>query len=327
VRILVTGATGKLGNAVAGRLAGRGDEVVALVRDAARARELLPEGVALAVGDVTDADSVARACEGGLDAAVNCMGIFEQWLKDAGRFDRVNGEGARRVVAAAREAGATRVVHTSTFDVFDAAPGSTVSEDRVADYPKGTAYERSKQLAERLVLEEAAHGIEVVMVNPAGIYGPGVWVESGFDAMLRDALRKRLPAVPPGGLTLAFIDDVAAAHVAALDRGVPGERYAIGDGYATLRQMCEVAIAAAGRGRAPLTMPRPVAGAVARTGEAVANLTGRPPLLGRGQLEFFQWGARIEDDKARRELGIEITPWEDGIGRTARWIVDSGRAG
>lgn len=327
MRILLTGATGKLGNAVARRLAERGDEVVALVRDAARARELLPEGVALAVGDVTDGRSVERACEEGLDAAINCMGIFEQWVRDAGRFDEVNGEGARRVVAAAREAGARRVVHTSTFDVFDAPPGGTIAEDRVADYPKGTAYERSKQLAERLVLEEAERGIEVVLINPAGIYGPGVWVESGFDAMLRDALRKRLPAVPPGGLTLAFVDDVADAHVAALDRGEPGERYAIGDGYATLRQMCEVAVAEIGRGRAPMTMPAPLARIVARGGEAVANRTGRPPLLGRGQLEFFQWGARIDAAKARERLGIEITPWQEGIRRTARWIAESGRAG
>ena len=86
------------------------------------------------------------------------MGIFEQWFPDPGIFERVNAEGARNVIAAAREAGARRVVHTSTFDVFHAAHGGTVSEAALADYPKGTAYERSKQHAEELVLAEADAG-------------------------------------------------------------------------------------------------------------------------------------------------------------------------
>ncbi len=84
------------------------------------------------------------------------MGIFEQWTADPDVFNRVNAAGARDVARAAREAGATRIVHTSTFDVFHAARGGTVSEDGVADYEKGTPYERSKQLAERLVLERGA---------------------------------------------------------------------------------------------------------------------------------------------------------------------------
>ena len=86
------------------------------------------------------------------------MGIFEQWMPDPRVFERVNAEGARNVGRGAREAGARRVVHTSTFDVFHAEQGGTVSEDGLADYPKGTAYERSKQRAEELVLGQAATG-------------------------------------------------------------------------------------------------------------------------------------------------------------------------
>ena len=202
MRVLVTGATGKVGNAVARQLVDRGDEVVALVRDAARAREALPGGVELAVGDVTDPDSIRRAAAGA-DGVFNCMGLYEQWLPDPDTFERVNAEGSRDVVIAAREAGVGRLVHTSTFDVFHAVRGGTVSESALADYPKNTAYERSKQHAEELVLE-AAEGIEVVICNPAGVYGPGPWAGAGIDSMIRDAIRRRLPAVPPGGMTLAL---------------------------------------------------------------------------------------------------------------------------
>ncbi len=232
MRLLVTGATGKVGNAVARKLAERGDDVVALVRNAAKARELLPTGVELATGDVTDPESVRRAMEG-VDGVFNCMGLFEQWFPDPGVFERVNAEGARNVVAAAREAGVERAVHTSTFDVFDAETGGTVSEATVADYPKGTAYERSKQHAEELVLAEAERGIEVVIANPSSVYGPGPWQGAGLDRAFRDAIRRRLPGVPPGGMTLVHADDVAAGHLAAFERGKPGERYILADGYAT----------------------------------------------------------------------------------------------
>ena len=324
MRFLVTGATGKVGNAVARGLLERGDEVVALVRDEAKARELLPDGVELARGDVTDSHSVRRAAEG-IDGAYNSMGIFEQWLPDPETFNRVNAEGARNVIAAAREAGARRAVHTSTFDVFHAETGGTVNENGVADYPKGTAYERSKQLAEDLVLAEAARGIEVVIVNPSSVYGPGPWQGTGLDRAFRDAVRRRLPAVPPGGMTLVYADDVAKGHLAAFERGRPGERYILADGFASMREMVGVAVDEAGRGRVPPTLPVAVAKGLARVGEGASRLIRRPPLLGRGQLHFLLWQARADSSRAREELGMEFTPWQDGIRRTVRWMADIGR--
>jgi dihydroflavonol-4-reductase len=324
MRFLVTGATGKIGNGVARQLVERGDEVVALVRDPAKARELLPSGVELARGDVSDPASIRSAAEG-VEGAFNCMGLFEQWFADPGVFDRINAEGARNVIAAAREAGARRAVHTSTFDVFHAPQGGTVSEAQIADYPKDTAYERSKQLAERLVLEEAERGIEVVIANPSSVYGPGPWQGTGIDRAIRDAIRRRLPATPPGGMTLVLSEDVARGHLAAFDRGKPGERYILADGYAPMRELLELAVAEAGRGWVPPTIPLPVAKGMASGGEAVSRLIRRPPLLGKGQLTFLTWQARASNDKARTELGVEFTPLPEGIAGTVRWMTDTGR--
>src|SRR5919201_1266480 len=324
MKFLVTGATGKLGNAVARGLSERGDEVVALVRDPAKARRLLPPRVELARGDVTHAESV-RSAATGVDGVFNCMGLFEQWFPDPGIFDRVNAQGARNVIAAAREAGARRVVHLSTFDVFHAETGGTVSEAAVADYPKGTPYERSKQRAEELVLEEADRGIEVVIANPSPVYGPGPWQGTGLDRALRDAIRRRLPAVPPGGMTLVHVDDVAAGNLAAFDRGRPGERYLLADGFATMREMVSLAVEEAGRGWVPPTMPVAAAKGLARAGEGVSRLIRQPPLLGSGQLHFMLWQARADSSRARSELGVEFRPWEDGIRETVRWMDEAGR--
>ena len=111
------------------------------------------------------------------------MGIFEQWLPDPGRFDRVNADGARNVVAAAREAGARRVVHTSTFDVFHAERGGTVSEARRRRPAEGHRL-RALEAARRGARARRGGGrrIEVVICNPSGVFGPGPWAEAGLDA-------------------------------------------------------------------------------------------------------------------------------------------------
>jgi dihydroflavonol-4-reductase len=217
MRVLVTGATGKVGNALARSLAERGDDVRALVRDVARGRELLPPGVEAVRGDVTDPGSVATAA-GGCELVFNAMGIPEQWLADQSLFDRVNAEGTRVVAEAARAVGARRLVHTSTEDVFHAERGGRFDESDLAGYPKGTAYERSKQHAEELALA-SRDGLEVVIVNPSGVYGPGPVASVSLDKNLFEpVVRGRLPALPPGGLGVVYVEGVASGHLLAAER-------------------------------------------------------------------------------------------------------------
>jgi nucleoside-diphosphate-sugar epimerase len=320
MRALVTGATGKVGNAVARALAARGDEVVALARDPARAAAVLPDGAEAVRGDVTDPESVRAAVEG-CELVFNAMGIPEQWLADEGEFERVNAIGSETVVREAARAGVRRLVHTSTIDVFHAVDGARFDESQVADYPKGTAYERSKQHADRLVLAAAEREeIEVVLANPAAVYGPG---PEGGASPERDILRpvveaKRAaaPAQPPGGLGLLFSEGAGAGHLLVAERGKAGERYILCDGHVTLRELAETAVRVAGRGRVPPTMPATAAKALAAAGEPIARLTGKPPLLPKGQLHFLLWNAAPDSSRAQRELGWQPTPIEDGVRAT-----------
>jgi dihydroflavonol-4-reductase len=186
----------------------------------------------------------------------------------------------------------------------------------LAEYPKGTAYERSKQHAEELVLAER-DGMEVVILNPSGVYGPTASPTPSFEnEVFEPVVRKRLPALPPGGTGYAYVEGVAAGHLLAAEKGADGERYILADGYADFRELAEAAVRAAGRGRIPPRMPVPVARAISALTQGASRITRRPPLLPRGQLHYILWQARPDSSKAQRELGWRQTPLDEGVRKT-----------
>jgi nucleoside-diphosphate-sugar epimerase len=311
MRALVTGATGKVGNAVARALHARGDQVRVLVRDPARAEGVLPDEVERVRGDVTDPASV-RAAVDGCELVFNAMGVPEQWLPDEATFELVNARGTENVVRAAADAGVRRVIHTSTIDVFHAEPGERFDETTLARHPKGTAYERSKQHAEELAL--AARGdMELVFVNPAAVYGPGPGGPSVDSQLILPVVRTRLPALTPGGMGVVFAEGLAQGQLLAADRGRDGERYILCDRHVSLQELARAAKRVAGRGFVPPVLPLPAVRALAAVGETVANRLGVPPLLSRGQLHFMLWNAAPDSSKAQNELGWEPTPLEEGL--------------
>jgi dihydroflavonol-4-reductase len=325
MRVLVTGATGKVGYAIASALLERGDQVRALVRDSRRAAGVLPAGIEPLEGDATDSASLAAAVDG-CELVFNAMGLPEQWVRDTAIFERVNAAGSGELASAAKRAGVRRFVHTSTHDVFHAERGERFDETMLADYRKGTAYERSKQRAEQLVLAQR-DGMEVVILNPCAVYGPGPSASVSFDRELFEPLvKKRLPALPPGGTALVFAPGLADGHLRAAERGADGQRYILADAYADFRELAEATVEVAGRGRIPPRMPVPLARAVSALTQGASRVTRRPPLLPRGQLHYFLWQARPDSSKAQRELGWKPTPLKQGLRVTlaSLGLLDSG---
>jgi nucleoside-diphosphate-sugar epimerase len=317
MKTLVTGATGLVGHAVVDKLRARGHQVRALVRDPSRAERLLPD-VELVRGDITDRASVLAATRG-MDWVFHAAGMPEQWQADPDIFDRVNRGGTANVLDAAYEAGVKRAVYTSTMDVFAAPTGGTLVETHLDPEPKHSVYERSKQAADREAERVRHKGLDVVHVNPSAVYGPSP-VHVGLNSFFIRLLTRKAPMLPPGGMSVVFVDGCAEAHVAAAERGTSGERYLISDTFVENRQLAEAVVRYAKLPRVPPAAPVWLMRAAAAVGEPIARALGRPPLIAHGQLEFLLWRARVNNEKAQRELGFVPQSLERGVRETVDFL-------
>lgn len=238
---LVTGATGLIGHSIVTALRVRGRPVRALVRDVARARALLPDDVETVRGDVTDRaslDDAARGCEFIYHAA----GLPEQWLPDPHTFHRVNVDGTRNIIDAARAHAVGSLIYTSTIDVFEGMSGQRYDESRIDPLPKGTHYERSKQVADRLVIDATGTGpasLRTALLHPAGAYGPGPAGSRGLNDFFQDLRDGKIPMLLPGGMPVVYAPDVGEGHVLAADAARPGDRFILSGGYHTLSELAE----------------------------------------------------------------------------------------
>ena len=310
---LVTGATGLVGHHIAAELLRRGREVRCLVRDLDRARPVVPPGAELVAGDVTDETSVHRAVES-CRVVFHAAGLPEQWLRDAGTFDRVNRGGTEVVGEAALAAGVERFVFTSTIDVFRGGKGERYDETMLDPQPKGTHYERSKQAADRWVAAAIDRGLPAVFVHPGAVYGPGPAASPGTNQFFLDLKNGKVPALLPGGMPVVFAPDLGRGHVLAEGAAV-GSRFILVDRYYSMQELAAAMRDACGS-KVPRTLPRWLARTVSGTGEALAKITRRPPLLPGGQLHFLLWGAHPSSDRAQKELGWHPTPLAEGLAAT-----------
>ena len=318
-RTLVTGGTGIVGNAIATELVRHGRPVRAVVRSLERGRRLLPSACELVPGDVTDAASIRRALDG-CDVVYHAAGLPEQWLPDPATFVRVNVDGTRIVMEAARAAGVAKAVYTSTIDVFAAVPGVPFDEGTILREPRATPYERSKQEADRVVAALVADGLPAVFLHPSAVYGPVPAASPGLNRLLGDLALGVIPALLPGGMPLVTAADVAIGHVLAEERAAPGARFILSESYWELVAIAR-AVAELTGAKVPRVMPSVLAHAVSAAGELVSRVTGSPPLIPRGQLGFLELHMRPDAARARRELGWTPTPFRDALPATLAFVA------
>ncbi len=322
--ILVTGATGVVGFAIANRLVDRGLSVRALVRDVLRARKVLHPSIDIVAGDVADRDSTERAASGAT-SIFHAAGLPEQWVRDESVFERINVGGTANVIAAAETAGVERLVYTSTMDVFDAAPGGTLKEDRPAMGEKPTAYERSKMKAQALVQDAQKKGLSTVHLNPSAVYGPSPSC-TAINKVIVDVVNRKVPLLPPCGISLVHSRGLAEAHVHAWEHAPDGSRYLLSDSYISYRELAERTAALAGHGRVPPTAALWLLRVVVGLSVPFGDWFGLRPPMSRGELAFLQWDVRVDASKAQQELNFQPRDLEAGLSETVAYFTADDRA-
>lgn len=314
MQALVTGATGLIGFGIVKELLKRGHNVSALVRNLAQAKKVLPQSVTLIEGDITLPESLPVAMQQ-MDWVFHAAGMPEQWQRDESIFDKVNKTGTVNVLAAAQQAQVKRVIYTSTMDVFAAPRGGELVETHVDQGLKPSAYERSKQAAEREAQKFLDQGLDIVFLNPAAVYGPSP-VHVSLNTFFIELINRRVPLLPPGGVSVLYVDGCAQAHVAAAERAPTGERYLLADKHFSMRDLARATLTAAGKQNPPKAAPGWLLKPFALITTPFARMLGVAPLIAPGQLSFLMWNAHVNSKKAQEALGFHPTPFSDGIAHT-----------
>lgn len=318
--VAITGASGVVGSAVLRHLVASGHEVKAVARSARAAAAVSRRGAHPVPGDVLDPSSL-RAAFAGCDTVYHVAGLNGMCLPDPWRLDLVNVDGSRNALRAARAAGARRFVHTSSAAALGE-PAGTVGDE--ASPHRGaylSAYERSKHLSERAVLAEAGD-LEVVVVNPSSVQGPGR--ATGTGRLILDVVAGRLPALVETRLSVVDVDDCARGHLLAAAHGAPGERYVLNSFTLTTSEALRLAGEVVGRDLRVRMLPVGVAAAAATAVEAGARLLGRTPPVCREMVRTLAHGHAYDGSRAARELGLTYTAPGDTLRRMIEWFRSEG---
>jgi dihydroflavonol-4-reductase len=315
---LVTGATGFVGWHVARKLLDRGERVRVLVRDAARIREL--DGVEPAPGDLRDPDSLARAAEG-CGVVFHVAADYKLWTREPEEMFRSNVQGTRNLLAASKSAGVDRVVYTSTVGCIGVPAGGMGDESAPVAIEEMTGpYKRSKFLAERVAVEFAAGGLDVVIVNPTAPVGDHDFKPTPTGKMVVDFVRGKMPAFLDTGLNVVDVRDVAEGHLQAKERGRAGERYILGSENLTLERIFAILAEIEGKPAPKLRVPYAVAYAAGVASTAWAGITGREPLAPLDGVRMARKKMWVRHEKASSELGYAPGPAPVALRRAVEWF-------
>ncbi len=328
MKVLVTGATGFVGGAVARAVAATGAELRVLVRRDSDLRNLDGLKVEQVHGDLRDRDGLRRALSG-CAQLYHVAAHYALWARDPSIFYEVNVAGTRTLLETAGELGIQRVVYTSTIGAIGlpAGGGLGTEETPVSLAHMAGDYKRSKFLAEQEVRKLAQAGLPVVIVNPSAPVGERDIKPTPTGQIIVDFMKGRMWGYIETGMNLIDVDDVAVGHLRAMERGRVGERYILGNRNLSLREIFEILSRLTGVKAPRLKLPWRAVLPLAYANRWIAqHLTHRPPRIPLEGIRMAKYRMHYDCSKARRELGLPQTPVETALEKAVRWFRAHGYA-
>lgn len=318
--VLVTGATGLVGNNIVRQLLATGRAVRVLVRPQADARPLQDLDVELIEGDLRDENSVQRACQGAT-AVIHAAALLHIGRRYEALQTEINVQGTRHVARAARLAQA-RFFNISTINALGAArDGRPFNEDSANQENVPCGYVHSKQAAERVVHDEFALGLDAVSFFPGTMFGAWDWKPS-TGRMIVEVVRKQPLMAPRGGISVADVQDVARTIVLALELAPTGRRYILGGNNLSYFDLWTRIAALAGT-RPPLASLGPILSRIVGLYGDLRTLIRsvedelNSPALAMSRL--FHYG---DSSLAKSELSYTIRPLDEILRRAYSWLVE-----
>jgi dihydroflavonol-4-reductase len=324
--VLVTGATGFVGSAVARALADRGDDVRVLVRKGSDRRNLAGYACTPIEGDLTDAASLARAVAG-CRYLFHVAADYRIWVPDPAAMQRANVAGTEALMLAALAAGVERIVYCSSVAALGLTLDGTPADETTPVHPEAIVgvYKQSKYHAEQAVLRLVRErGLQAVIVNPAAPVGPRDIKPTPTGRMIADAASGRMPAYVDTGLCVVHVDDVAAGHLLALERGRIGERYILGGENLALGALLGLVAEESGRRKPLVRLPTTLLWPLALACEGLARATGIEPLVTRDHLRMARKRMYFSSAKAAGELGFAPRPARAAVADAISWFRANG---
>jgi len=324
MKILITGASGYIANKLASWLADHGHEVHALIRSDVFEKWLKHPKIKTFKGDILDKESLLLAMKG-CEQVYHAAAKVGAWAKDASVFYKVNVDGTRNVLDAALISGVQKTVITSSSGVLGPARNRPVEENDTRFIDFTIDYDRSKKLSEDVAIEYSRNGMNVVIVSPSKVYGPGNSSHSlAANAIINTFLKKRIALIPRGtySVCFAFIDDVVTGHVLAMEKGLSGENYILGginisyyDFFNRIRTL------SSGKGNI-IKVPKGFIKTWAHLQELNHKLWGTPVRFTARSVDHLFSNYIFSSKKAISDLGYSITPLDEALQKTIHFLVN-----
>ena len=318
---LVTGATGHIGNVLVRKLLGRGEKVRALIPAGESRDPLKGLDVEAVEGDVLNLDSLFEPMRG-IKGIFHLAGVISIMPGPNPFVRKVNVEGTKNILQAAKESGVRRVVYTSSIHAIQRVEAGVIDENIPYDMnnPYG-AYDRSKAEATLEVLHAAQSGLDAVVACPTGVIGPHDYRGSMMGAVIHDAALAKPSLYVDGAYDFVDVRDVAEGLITAAEKGGRGESYILSGSKISVRYLLETVREITGRGFFQMKIPFDLAKFAAWFTPMYYRLAHATPRFTPYSLEVLQSNANISHAKATRELGYKPRSIQESLADTVKWFL------